>query len=136
MRSVEVIEISTQKKFMKNKVYVCANNFTNEAVLIDPSWEMDKIENIINNRKLDLKAIILTHSHFDHVNLVDQFVEKYSCEVYISKIEKEFYSFDSKNLITFLDGEEINIGSIKIKTIISLWTSKTKSNNLATELKN
>ncbi len=124
MNQIEVIEISTQKKFMKNKVYLCVNNFTNETVLIDPSWEMEKIENVINDRKLDLKAILLTHSHFDHVNLVDDFVDKYDCEVYISKIEKEFYSFDSKNLITFSDGEELNIGSIKINTVIMPGHSK------------
>lgn len=38
-----------------------------EAAVIDPGVEHKDIENILNEQKLSLKYIILTHAHIDHI---------------------------------------------------------------------
>jgi glyoxylase-like metal-dependent hydrolase (beta-lactamase superfamily II) len=41
-----------------------------EAVVIDPGWEADTILREIRSTELPIKAILLTHGHFDHIGAV------------------------------------------------------------------
>lgn len=48
-----------------------------------------------NNKKLNqinkpLKAILLTHAHYDHIGALDNIIEKYQVPVYMSKDEFDF----------------------------------------------
>ena len=51
-----------------------------ESLLIDPGDELDKIEKLINGR--NIKGILITHSHLDHVGCVNYLVNKYNYSVY------------------------------------------------------
>ena len=56
-----------------------------EAVVIDPGYESDTILDELEG--LTLKAILLTHGHFDHVGAVKEMVAETGCEVYIHAAE-------------------------------------------------
>ena len=56
-----------------------------EAIVIDPGYEPDTILDILEG--LTLKAILLTHGHFDHVGAVKELVAETGCEVYIHAAE-------------------------------------------------
>lgn len=51
---------------MANFTYVVEDEETDEAIIIDPSWDLDKIEEIITRNNLKIKYIVNTHHHFDH----------------------------------------------------------------------
>lgn len=51
---------------MANFTYVVEDEETKEAIIIDPSWDLDKIEEVITRNSLKIKYIINTHHHFDH----------------------------------------------------------------------
>ncbi|MFL6354852.1 MAG: MBL fold metallo-hydrolase [Bryobacteraceae bacterium] len=40
---------------------------TNEAIVIDPGEEIDKIKEVLDTHQLKVKAIVITHAHIDHV---------------------------------------------------------------------
>lgn len=61
----------------------------NEVIIIDPAGKADKLIELIS--EYDLKAIILTHGHFDHIKAVDQLYKHYHVDVYLNK-EDEFSS--------------------------------------------
>lgn len=48
-----------------------------EAVLIDCTSSIDEIEKFIKEKKLNLKYILITHGHFDHVYCVSRMKEKF-----------------------------------------------------------
>lgn len=52
---------------MSNFTYVLADETSGEAAVFDPSWDLDKVLKIIIDNRLNLKYIINTHTHFDHV---------------------------------------------------------------------
>ena len=51
---------------MQNFTYVVEDEETDEAIVIDPSWDLEQIEQIIKRNNLKVKYIVNTHHHFDH----------------------------------------------------------------------
>lgn len=51
---------------MQNFTYIVEDEDTNEGIVIDPSWDLDKIQQIIARKNLKIKYIVNTHHHFDH----------------------------------------------------------------------
>src|SRR4030067_1033250 len=48
--------------------YILGDEETKEAVVIDPGGDEAEILEVLNHHKLQLKLIIDTHGHFDHVD--------------------------------------------------------------------
>ena len=53
----------------------------NEAIVIDPASKAEKMIEKLGD--LDLKAVLLTHGHFDHIKACDGLYEKYHCPIYL-----------------------------------------------------
>lgn len=51
---------------MQNFTYVVEDEDTSEAIVIDPSWDLDEIMRTIQKNNLKIKYIVNTHHHFDH----------------------------------------------------------------------
>ena len=51
---------------MQNFTYVLEDEDTGESIVIDPSWNLDAIQEIITRNDLKIKYIVNTHHHFDH----------------------------------------------------------------------
>lgn len=69
--------------------YIISNEETKEAFIIDPGEEAERIEQKLQEEQLELKAILLTHGHFDHMMAVNELLEKHRVEVYIGENELE-----------------------------------------------
>ncbi|HED35227.1 MAG TPA: MBL fold metallo-hydrolase [Gammaproteobacteria bacterium] len=54
---------------------------TNEAVLVDPGGEAERLLSAVAEHRLDLKAIWLTHGHLDHVGATAELKEKLNLPV-------------------------------------------------------
>ena len=51
---------------MQNFTYILEDEDTGEAIIIDPSWDLENIERVIKRNDLKIKYIVNTHHHFDH----------------------------------------------------------------------
>ena len=51
---------------LNSNTYVVSDT-NNNAVVIDPSMDNNKLINYIEKNKLNVKGILLTHGHFDHI---------------------------------------------------------------------
>lgn len=81
-----MIQSFTFSPFQEN-TYVIVDEATNEAVVIDPGMyeqsEKEALSQFIDNKKLILKAILLTHAHLDHVFGVAYLKRKYAVNVFL-----------------------------------------------------
>ncbi|MDO4711193.1 MAG: MBL fold metallo-hydrolase [Peptostreptococcaceae bacterium] len=81
------------EKFGRNRYavnsYIVFEEKTKAAVLIDPAVNYDQIVEFIEDQKLNLLAIFLTHGHIDHIADTLLVKEKYSVDVYIHKKDNE-----------------------------------------------
>jgi hydroxyacylglutathione hydrolase len=89
-----------------------------ETAVIDPSWDLEKILEIIKKNGYRVKYIINTHSHFDHVLGNDQIVAITKCKVIQHQNSKE------KHDISVNDGDELKIGKTLLKVLFTPGHSK------------
>lgn len=61
-----------------------------DAFLVDPGGSSENIIEAIEKNSLNIKYILLTHGHFDHVGAVAALVKKYRAPVYLSKEDRAF----------------------------------------------
>ena len=102
---------------MQNLIYVVTDNETKESAIIDPAWDMSEIYNYINHNNLILKKILLTHSHHDHVNAVDEILISYDAEIHINKKEKIFWDKEYDNFFINHGGDIIMLGKTEIRSL-------------------
>jgi hydroxyacylglutathione hydrolase len=95
---------------MQNLCYIISSN--SEAVIIDPGFEPEKILEIIKKEKLNVKYILLTHAHFDHIRAIPEIQKKLKVEILCSSNEN--LKLPHKNIF---ESEEIKFGKKKIKVI-------------------
>ncbi|MBL7565186.1 MBL fold metallo-hydrolase [Staphylococcus saccharolyticus] len=69
----------------------------NHLLLIDPSSESDRIIKKLNQINKPLKAILLTHAHYDHIGALDDIINKYNVPVYMHDEEFDFLKDPEKN---------------------------------------
>jgi hydroxyacylglutathione hydrolase len=60
---------------------------SNEALIVDPGEEAPKLLGAIEELGVDLKAILLTHTHFDHVGAVAPVAKATGAPVYCPQLE-------------------------------------------------
>lgn len=76
--------------FMKNG-FVLACERTLEAVFIDPGDEVDQLLEVMDRKRFDLKYILLTHAHVDHVSGVARAKRYKSVPIYLHKDDLFLY---------------------------------------------
>jgi hydroxyacylglutathione hydrolase len=101
----------TEVGSMQNFTYVLEDEETKESVVIDPSWDLDLILEIIEKNDLKVKYIINTHHHFDHTIGNDAMVNHTKSKI----LQHE--SSTLKNDIRVSNGEKIIFGNSELAVI-------------------
>ncbi|MDR0696729.1 MAG: MBL fold metallo-hydrolase [Christensenellaceae bacterium] len=74
---------------------------SNASVIIDPGGGFDRIRDYVNENKLDIKAVLLTHGHFDHTKDVHKW-QALKIPVYINKNDAKYLDPEkSPSLLNF-----------------------------------
>ena len=94
-----------------NLSYIIADDFTREAVVVDPSFNAGEITRILKDEKLKLKYVINTHGHSDHTAGNEELRSMFNAQTVIHKLSK--INADLK----IDDGDIIRLSSISIKVI-------------------
>lgn len=106
--------------------YLVINEETKEAIVIDPAHHPKKMLDYAAEKGLDVKAILLTHGHFDHIMGIDAFMKAYDIPVYVHEDDKETMTNPALNLsgsysfsdsIYLKDGEVLNLAGMEFKVI-------------------
>jgi hydroxyacylglutathione hydrolase len=107
--------------------YVVMDEETKQAVILDPGGDSEDIIKGIEALSAEVKLILLTHGHVDHVGAVEELREKYNVPVYINKkdediINKGDFIFGKltstdKPSSYISEGDELRIGELVVKCI-------------------
>jgi hydroxyacylglutathione hydrolase len=68
--------------------FIARRDGADRAIVFDPGDEADRILGAIDELGLTVEAILLTHTHFDHVGAVAPVARATGAPVYVSEIER------------------------------------------------
>ena len=93
-------------------VYVVADEDDN-GVVIDPAYIDKELLEIIEDRGISIKAVLITHRHESHTAGVGTLKKIYSFDIYAANSEIE--GFQTR---TVHDGDRIRIGDLDIEALL------------------
>lgn len=102
---------------MENFVYIIHDNSTHQAAVVDPCWDMSKVLRFCDDHHLQITRVLLTHSHYDHVNHLDELLAHCDAQVHLAEAEANFWGKRAKNFHVHQDNDMILLGA----TEITLW---------------
>jgi hydroxyacylglutathione hydrolase len=85
-----ILEIAAAPPFMKNG-FVLGCERTHEAVLIDPGDEVNELLAAATERELEIKNILLTHAHVDHVSGVAEAKRRTTAPIWLHRDDVFLY---------------------------------------------
>ena len=104
----EIRQITSDAKGMKVHCYLIWDEVTREAAIFDTGTDANAIFQILEAEQLNLKYIFITHSHWDHIEVLGAIREKYPkartrCNIKSSPV-------DQRNRVS----ECVQLGSLRI----------------------
>lgn len=102
---------------MENFIYVIEDHRSNHVAVVDPGWEGDKIVDFVQQKKLHLTDVLLTHSHYDHVNGLARVIKRCHPQIHLSVAEAKFWGPVLQQEILHEDGDIIELGQTKIEVL-------------------
>ena len=66
---------------MQNFAYLIGDEETGQAAVVDPAWDVSKIEDTVKRHNLHVIFIIDTHNHHDHTSGNDELAETTGAKV-------------------------------------------------------
>ena len=118
---------------VQENCYLVRRDGSDRAVIVDPGEEADRLLNAIERLGVTLEAILLTHTHFDHVGAVAPIARETGAEVWVPEIERAvladimsfvpwpgfgpFESYEAEH--TLVGGERLELAGLEIDVIFT-----------------
>ncbi|MDR3058741.1 MAG: MBL fold metallo-hydrolase [Prevotella sp.] len=119
MVSPQVVLLKMSYKFMINYSYLIIDNINHCSVIVDPAWDIEKINKTLVDNQTDLNGVLLTHSHEDHTHLAIPLAQKYNCPIWMSSKEIDESGFLAPQLVPMDIMIPWSIGQIHIQPILT-----------------
>ncbi|TBR11215.1 MAG: MBL fold metallo-hydrolase [Candidatus Nitrosotenuis sp.] len=103
---------------MQNFTYVLEDEETSEAIVLDPSWDLDEVKRIIEKNNLKIKYIVNTHHHFDHTLGNESMAKETGAKII------QYSTSTLKHDISVSDGEKIKFGNSELDILYTPGHSK------------
>lgn len=114
----KLIQVRAVSPFgMVNYYYVLVDQVSGTAVAIDPAWDQGALRDVLRICDSKLVGVLLTHSHPDHTHLASNVAAEYGCQVYISKVEADYYGFKALNQAVFEPSVVLQLEAFQIEAI-------------------
>ncbi len=88
-----------------------------DALLIDPAWDMNFITHTLKTKNLNLLAVLFTHGHFDHVKFSQELLKEYHLKAYIEEQDADLSGISPEYLHTYSGEQNLQIGPFAVHII-------------------
>jgi len=107
-----VVQIPTRYMDMVVNSYLVWDLNSKEAVLFDTGTDLAPIRQHLENQKLNLSSVYITHTHGDHIAVLDELMSAYQPRLFAPKGEP----IDHATLLQ--EGDSFEIGGLKGKVLL------------------
>lgn len=92
--------------------YMVASRATCEAAVIDPAWDIEQYEQLLHDRHFQLRYVIDTHVHADHVSGARKLATAQGAELCLHATAQVAYPFRPLH-----DGEDMELGQLRLHVL-------------------
>ena len=117
-------------EFMTN-CFIVGDDATKEAIVIDPGGEAGRIVQEIKNLGVEVKAVVNTHAHVDHIGALKEIKNTFNAEIMLHNLELPILQTASRMGRLFgvsieeppepdrflADGDQVSCGSLTLTVI-------------------
>ena len=111
MMQIDVLELGP----MANCTYLVSQG--KDALLIDPAWDMQAIEQTLQEKQISLQAVFFTHGHFDHVKNCEPFLRAHGLRAYIEQKDVLLSGLPAEVLQPYSGEQHLSIGPFPVHII-------------------
>ncbi len=102
---------------MNNFIYLIEDMSSKRAAIVDPAWDVPRMLKLAEKHGVTITDILLTHSHHDHINGVNNVLDKYDAELHLLNIEAEFWGAELGKPSLHHGGDTIQLGETEIEML-------------------
>ncbi len=110
---IEVMELGP----MENFIYLITDRKTRRTAVVDPAWDVPAILAWARDKDVQITDILLTHSHHDHINGVDQILANFDSQLHLCRTEAEFWGQHLDLPTLHRGGDIIRLGDTDITVL-------------------
>lgn len=112
----EVILKTVPVGILETNCYILGDRDSGEGMIIDPGDEPEKIGRVVDAESLNIKFIVVTHGHYDHIGAVLPLKIRYGAQVLIHSLDASMLADPHLNL-SFLK-DMTNIEGLKADRVL------------------
>ncbi len=99
---------------MENFIYLLVDRSTGTAAVVDPAWDVPAIVAKAGQLGVSITDILLTHSHHDHINGIDELLNHHDAQIHLLKTEAAFWGNELVKPSLHHGGDRIQLGDTEI----------------------
>lgn len=102
---------------LDNFIYLIHDHASNRAAVVDPAWDVPAILALAKQHGMRITDILLTHSHFDHANGVEELLGAGQIRLHLLREEATFWGHFLDLPILHNDRDRIQLGATAIEVL-------------------
>jgi len=102
---------------MENFVYLIEDKASGRAAVVDPAWDVPAILALARQHGVRITDILLTHSHHDHINGIEDVLRAYDAQLHLLKAEARFWGSYLDLPTLHHGGDIITLGDTEIEVL-------------------
>ena len=102
---------------MENFVYLIEDQASGRAAVVDPAWDVAEILALAGRHGVRITDILLTHSHHDHINGIEDVLRGYDAQLHLLKAEARFWGAELDLPTLHHGGDIITLGETEIEVL-------------------
>ncbi|OOG28140.1 MBL fold hydrolase [Thioalkalivibrio denitrificans] len=102
---------------MENFIYLIHDHATDTAAVVDPAWEVPEINALAQRLGVRITDVLLTHSHHDHINGIDELLDTHDARIHLLKPEAQFWGRQLARPQLHHGGDRIRVGETEIEAL-------------------
>ena len=99
---------------MQNFVYLIGSADSKAVAVIDPAWDPPAILAAAKQDGMKITHAIVTHTHFDHINGIEELVEKTDAKVIVHKKEVKQLPLEKGSVQAIEGGATLRLGNVEL----------------------
>lgn len=102
---------------MENFIYLIQDQASGRAAVVDPAWDVAAVLELAKRKGVRITDILLTHSHHDHINGIEEVLAAQDAQLHLLKAEAQFWGSHLDLPTLHHGGDVIALGDTEIEVL-------------------